>query len=187
MGTGKNKDTNRTAVVLAADRAQRLLQVGRHQEAIHHAERVLVSEPAHVGALETLAKALWHTGQYDPLLPILRRLIEINPYEPGYYSLLGAVYQSLGQCGAAVRAYARCVDCPGTEGANARERIAALQEWETGLIADLIASDIVFRAQYAQDPALACSQRGFEFHQELTAGEAWLPDHAVAASFVRPS
>ena len=184
MGTEMQRSARDIA---AADRAQRLLQAGRHADALRVAQDVLSQDPQQIGALETMAKALWHLGRFEELVRTLRRLVVLNPYEPGYHSLLGTVYQSMGQCGEAVEAFSRCATGNGTEGEMARESIAALQEWQGGLVAELLTSDPVFRAHYAQNPDLACRQRGFAFSERNSSAENWLPEQAVVSLHNRPS
>ena len=80
--------------------AEMELASGNPAGAMRHARSVLSMDCDHVGALETLAKAQWQTSTCDELLITLSRLIELNPYEPGYQVLLAGAYQSLGLCGA---------------------------------------------------------------------------------------
>lgn len=131
--------------------------------AMHHAKQALRSNSEHVGALEVLAKAQWQMSRCDELLLTLSRLIELNPYEPGYHVLLAGAYQSLGLCGEAVRAYLRAVDLgvPRTEEMDAM--IQDLRNWQASLVQDLMQSDPVFKAAYDQDPAKACLAKGFDF------------------------
>lgn len=165
--------------------AEQMLRLGRHQDAERKSRAVLGQDPEHIGALETLAKVQWHQGKFNELLPTLDRLVALNPYEPGYHSLRGAVHQALGHCGEAVKAFSRCADADGPEAAGAREQIADLQDWERFLVSQLIETDPVFRADYAHDPREACRRRGFEFVEETH--DSWMPASNVAAVWVRPS
>src|SRR5688572_26725029 len=67
--------------------AEMEMVAGNVGSAIEFAKQTLKSDPGHVGALEILAKAQWQASQCDELLLTLRKLIELNPYEPGYHSL----------------------------------------------------------------------------------------------------
>ncbi len=136
---------------------------GNANAAIEIAKQTLKSDPSHVGALEILAKAQWQASQCDELLLTLKKLIELNPYEPGYHSLLAGAYQSLGLCGEAVKAYLRAVDLGFPKSAEMDAMIEELREWQGALVAGLLATDPVFKVAYQQDPARACTDRGFDF------------------------
>lgn len=164
-------------------RAEAALRAGCFDSAILHANRVLQEDEEHIGALEVLAKALWAAGHFEAVLEAVRRLLSLNAYEPGYHALMGAAFQALGRYGDSLRAYERSGDTPG-----AREAARELQNLQAALVADLLRSDPVFRAHYAQDPDAACSARGFAFQRVQTLREPWVatPIHR-AALFVRPS
>jgi tetratricopeptide (TPR) repeat protein len=119
-------------------------------------ESVLQEDPEHVGALELLAKALWHGRQFETLMPVIARLVAANPFEPGYHALRGAALQEMGRYGDAVLSLERT-------GASGQLALAHLQEGQAGLVAALINEDPVFHAHYAQDPEGACKARGFAF------------------------
>jgi hypothetical protein len=113
----------------------------------------------------------------------LRTLIRLNPYEPGYHALRGAVYQALGRTGEAIKCFARAGNSD-TNNASVEE----LRDWQGALIATLLQDDPVFRTHYAQDPEDACRARGFEFLPEYRTGESWLAKpQAQLAAFTRPS
>ncbi len=124
--------------------AEILLARGESSACADQVRSILAEDSTHVGAMELLAKALWQTCEFEHLLPLIDRLIVLNPYEPGYHSLRGLALQALGRYGEAARALARA-----PESANA---LANLQDWQAGIIASLIQEDAVFRAAYAQDP-----------------------------------
>lgn len=164
---------------------EQLRLIGRHRDAERRARVILERDPNHIGALETLAKVQWHFSDLVGLQPTLDRLIALNPYEPGYHALRGAVLQALGRCGEAVVSYSRCIDGDSDEAANARVQISELQDWERFLVADLLERDQVFRAEYAHDPREACRKRGFEFVDQPT--EKWVPTVASVVIWARPS
>lgn len=143
--------------------AEMELVSGNVGNAIEFARQTLKDDPSHVGALEVLAKAQWQAGQCDELLLTLKRLIELNPYEPGYHSLLAGAYQSLGLCGEAVKSYLRAVDLGFPKSAEMDSMIEDLRAWQGKLVIELLATDPVFKAAYSQDPAQACADRGFDF------------------------
>jgi tetratricopeptide (TPR) repeat protein len=165
-------------------RAEFLLSSGQAREACQCARTLLKSDAAQVGALEVLAKALWQLSRHDELLATLATLVRLNPYEPGYHSLRGAVHQAQGRTGEAIKCFARATDHSET----ARASIEELRDWQGTLIADLLRDDLVFRTHYAQDAEGACRARGFEFLPDYRIGESWLAKpKAQAAAFTRPS
>ncbi len=143
--------------------AEMELVAGNVGSAIDFARQTLKDDPSHVGALEILAKAQWQAGQCDALLLTLKKLIELNPYEPGYHSLQAGAYQSLGLCGEAVKSYLRAVDLGFPKSAEMDAMIEDLRAWQGKLVAELLETDPVFKAAYQQDPAQACADRGFDF------------------------
>lgn len=164
-----------------------LLKLGRHRDAERRARAILDIDPDHIGALETLAKVQWHLGEFKALLPTLERLLALNPYEPGYHALRGASHQALGHCGEAVLAFSRCAIGDSAEASHAREQITDLHAWERYLVGELLVSDPVFRADYAQDAQGACQRRGFQFVDEVSTSDSWVPSANVAAVWARPS
>lgn len=143
--------------------AEMELVAGNASNAMEIAKLTLKRDPSHVGALEVLAKAQWQASQCDELLLTLKKLIELNPYEPGYHSLLAGAYQSLGLCGEAVKSYLRAVDLGFPKSAEMDAMIEELRSWQGSLVAELLMTDVVFKAAYQQDPAKACADRGFDF------------------------
>lgn len=90
--------------------------------------RILVNNPDHLPALEILARAQWRCRQDLAALETLARLIQLNPYEPGYHYLKGLVLQSGHQFQEARIAYERCLsmgECAETEAA--RTAISSLE------------------------------------------------------------
>ena len=169
-------------------RAEMELASGRPGGAIELAQRMLKDDPHHVGALEILAKAQWQIVKCEDLLGTLGRLIELNPYEPGYHSLQAAAYQSLGLCGQAVKSYLRAVDLGMPKSEEMVAMLEDLRAWQGSLVAGLIREDPVFRAAYEQNPALACASRGFDFAIPPETTETIIQDRQVRAmASVRPS
>jgi len=165
-------------------RAEYLLSAGDPENAILASRGILRGDPEHLGALEVLAKALWQLSRYDELLVALESMVRLNPYEPGYHGLRGAVYQALGRTGEAIKSFTRA----GADSETANAAIEELRDWQTSLIADLLRDDVVFKAHYAQDPEAACQARGFEFMPDFKPGESWLANpYAQAMAFTRPS
>lgn len=161
---------------------------GNAQSAIKFAKQALKADPSNVGALELLAKAQWQASQCDELLLTLRKLIELNPYEPGYHSLQAAAYQSLGLCGAAVQSYMRAVDLGMPKSAEMDAMIEDLRSWQGGLVAEMLRTDPVFKASYLQDRAKACADYGFDFAIPPETTEHLIREReSRAAVFARPS
>src|SRR5205085_11272165 len=77
-------------------RAEALLQNRKGLEAADLATQVLANDADHVAALEILARALWQQNRFGELIATTKRLIILDPYEPGYRLLQGAAYQCLG-------------------------------------------------------------------------------------------
>ena len=165
-------------------RAEFLLASGKPKAALSAARLILRGDASQVGALEVSAKALWQLARYDDLLATLRTLVRLNPYEPGYHALRGAVFQALGRTGEAIKSFARAAEHSETASASVEE----LRDWQGTIIADLLRDDEVFRTHYAQDPDAACRARGFEFLPDYKAKESWLAKpQAQAVVFTRPS
>jgi tetratricopeptide (TPR) repeat protein len=162
--TRENRKRRTAPLGAMLQRAQMSLGMGHWPEARSEAAEILRHDPDHVGALEVLAKALWQGAEFSPLLEVLRRLIRLNPYEPGYFSLQGAVLQAIGRYGEAVEAYERSLSALPLEAAQPiRRTLSELQEWQASLVAQLLGEDAVFRADYARAPLKACRAKGFGF------------------------
>ncbi|MBC8066451.1 MAG: hypothetical protein H7Y17_16590 [Chlorobia bacterium] len=168
--------------------AEMELVAGNPGNAIEFAKQTLKEDPSHVGALEILAKGQWQASQCDELLLTLRKLIELNPYEPGYHSLQAGAYQSLGLCGEAVKSYLRAVDLGYPKSAEMDAMIEELRSWQGSLVAELLSMDHVFKAAYTQDPAKACADRGFDFAIPPETTEHMIREReSRAVVFARPS
>ena len=165
------------------DHASSLLKFSRFPEACAVARQIVVKDPKHVGALEILVKALWQCGQHDEVLLVLRRLIVLNPYEPGYRALQGAALQCLGRYGEAARAFAQSSQLP-----SSQEALQELRSWQAGLVQEMLGTDPVFRAHYEQDPKDACLCRGFDFVEDERQMDRWLTvTQNRAELYIRPS
>lgn len=162
-------------------RAELSLKIGDAKSCASEARQILAADPTHVGAMELLAKALWQSCDFTELLPVIDRLVVLNPYEPGYHTLRGNVYQALGRYGDAVRSMER-----GTKSGD-NSAMREIQEWQADLIAVLLHEDEVFKMHYAQDPERACLDRGFAF-ESTPSSERWLSEKQMAVPlYARPS
>lgn len=84
-------------VCLAGERI--LIDMTDHdwQGAYSASMEVLKKDPSHVGALETLAQAQWHRGDFDEVVKTTTRLLQLNPYEPGYRFTRGMARMTQGR------------------------------------------------------------------------------------------
>lgn len=166
------------------------LETGNYAAAIGCARQVLDRDPNHLGGLELLARAFWRAGQFELSLDALRHLVRLNPYEPGYHYMRGGSLQALGHYGEAIRAYARCLESDSDAlRSSAAVAIRELERWQEGVIAELLVSDRVFRADYRQDPMGACNRRGFAFCAEDVHFSAQLAANRESPmeTWIRPS
>jgi cytochrome c-type biogenesis protein CcmH/NrfG len=180
----------RHARAAVLSRAEALLQVRDAWNAAVLAKAVLKVDRDHVGALEVLARALWQENRFAELIVTLKHMIRLDPYEPGYRSLLGASYQCLGMYGEAVKAFAACAAAQNQDAQRpAKLAIAEIQDWQSRLVADMLRDDPAFRAEYSRNPREACRARGFEFLSDGEAlSEPWVPDRSeLTATAARPS
>jgi hypothetical protein len=143
--------------------AERELATGNLENAIGFAKQILEFDATHVGALEVLARAQWQSSRFEELLLTLAKLVELNPYEPGYHALQACTFQCLGMCGEAVKSHMRAVDLgyPASDAMDAM--VEDLRVWQASLVDQLLQTDAVFLASYQQDPVKACADRGFDF------------------------
>ncbi|MHB8636805.1 MAG: tetratricopeptide repeat protein [Fimbriimonadaceae bacterium] len=142
--------------------AELALSSGDTALAAQYAESLIAEDPGHLPALEVLAKALWQLGDLPRLTALLDGMIRLNPYEPGYFALIGAAYQSLGRIGAAISAFGRSLELDGGKDSSIAEMLVELRRFQAYLIEGLLADDAVFRGAYRHDPVAACRTRGFE-------------------------
>ena len=156
-------------------KGEQALDKGDYAESTVQAKRVLSADPNHLGALELLARSHWRSGAYETCVDVLRHLIRLNPYEPGYHFLRAGAMQALGHYGEAVRSYSRClVSESETLRTSAAAAIRDLERWQEDVIAELIRSDRKFSAEYALEPVEACRRRGFAFAAEDVAASVQL-------------
>jgi tetratricopeptide (TPR) repeat protein len=157
--------------------AEAELRANRPAQAQRKTQRILKSDPAHAGALEVSAKALWLLGRYEPLLLATERLIQLNPYEPGYHSLRGAALQALGRFREAIRSYRRSLELGDSQ---AETSALFLEECQQALVEQMLETDEHFRDAYRRDPISACHSLGIHIRETSL--------HVDAASLsVRPS
>ena len=170
-------------------RAEALLQSRDASGAATLARRILRRDRSHVGALEVLARSQWQQQRFEDLISTTRRLIRLDPYNPGYHMLRGAAYQCLGMFGEATKAYARSSsgnDSP--DGDRSFKLIVELREWQANLLSTMLSEDPAFRAAYSRDPKAACQAKGFEFMETPPPSGAWVHEEASASvTSARPS
>ncbi len=142
--------------------AEHALAVCEPFRAVQQAESLIAQDPTHLPALEVLAKALWQIGDLPRLTAVLEGMIRLNPYEPGYFSLLGAAQQSLGRIGSAIASLSRSIELNSGKDAAVAEMLVDLRRFQATLIEDLLVHDSRFRIEYRRDPVIACRMRGFE-------------------------
>lgn len=65
--------------------------------ALKECREVLQRDPDHLGALETMAQALWQGGLYADVITTTTRLLRLNPHEPGYRYTRGMAHLSRGE------------------------------------------------------------------------------------------
>ena len=180
----RSRDADSSPFSLLA-RAEVLLQSREAVEAGKIARKILRADRTHVGALEVLARSLWQLQKFDELISITRRLIKLDPYNPGYHMLRGAAFQCLSMFGEATKAYARATASGNTADADrSMQLISELRDWQANLLSTLLEEDPAFRAAYSRDPQAACQSKGFEFVEMPP--NAWGRDNAATIS-VRPS
>lgn len=165
---------------------ERCLQQRDGKAAERLARQVLSKDHSHIAALELLAKALWQQNGFVELISVTKRLIRLDPYEPGYRLLLGAAYQCTGRYGDATRAYAAIPE-QSPEHNRSSALVAELRRWQESLVNTLLREDSTFRLEYERDPKRACASRGFEFLSLDQTRAAMLPQPEVALAAQRPS
>lgn len=143
--------------------AESASRAGDYAKAIQTLDGLLAQDKGHLPALELLARCQWRIGEYQPLVRTMQRLLAINPYEPGYHALLGSGLQSLGRYGEATAAYSRATEIPGC-----MEALNDLQSWQNALVAELYASDRIFRTRFRQNASRACAERGLRLEAPVS-------------------
>lgn len=179
---GRATEVLSESVPALVERGEGLLAQGDVASAASTLRRVLAQSPTHIGAMEALAKAYWRLSDFESLLPLIERMVALNPYEPGYHALRGGALQGLGRYGDAVRSFERSSD-PSSQAA-----IDELHAWQYQLIAALLSSDSEFQLAYARDPQAACESRGFSFAGTENRPRVRIPELIERdRSFDRPS
>jgi tetratricopeptide (TPR) repeat protein len=182
----RSRDADSSPFALLA-RAEALLQSRDAAAAATLARKILRTDRTHVGALEVLGRSLWQQQQFDELISITRRLIRLDPYNPGYHMLRGAAYQCMSMFGEATKAYARATASSNTQDADRSiQLIAELRDWQANLLSTLLEEDATFRAAYSRDPQAACQAKGFEF-VETPRHSKWVREESSATILSRPS
>jgi predicted Zn-dependent protease len=167
--------------------AQLALAASDPLAAVQHAESLIAEDPTHLPALETLAKALWQIGDLPRLSAVLNGMIRLNPYEPGYYALLGAAQQSLGLVGAAIASLARSLELNGGKDSSVAEMLVDLRRFQATIIEDLLIHDSAFRIAYRRDSVAACRARGFEIDPPVVDLSVLTQPRKAAFLAARPS
>ncbi len=166
-------------------RAEILLQSRDAAAASKIARKILRADRTHVGALEVLARSLWQLQKFEDLISVTRRLIRLDPYNPGYHMLRGAAFQCLSMFGEATKAYARATTHGNSPDADrSMQLISELRDWQANLLSTLLEEDAAFRAAYSRDPQAACQSKGFEF---IDTPRNWMRDDAALSVSARPS
>lgn len=101
------------------------------QVALKSCERLLQSDPDHLGALETLAQAQWFSGHFDDVIATTTRLLKLNPSEPGYRYTRGMAHLSKGELARASEDFRNAISQ--SNNAEFREQVncslLALERW----------------------------------------------------------
>lgn len=182
----RSRDVDSSPFALLA-RAEVLLQSRDALGASKLAKKILRADRTHVGALEVLARSLWQQQQFEDLISITRRLIRLDPYNPGYHMLRGAAFQCLSMFGEATKAYARATAHGSSPDADrSMQLISELRDWQANLLSTLLEEDPAFRVAYSRDPQAACQSKGFEF-VDMTPPNSWGRDSLAANATTRPS
>ena len=168
------------------DLAEMAMAGGNPRNALVFAQNILDTDPNHLPALELCARAQWQLGDLEPLGETIHRMIRLNPYEPGYFSLLGAVEQSRGRIGSAIQAFNRCLKLSTKPDPTAVAMLQELRKYQAVLLGTLLEEDAVFRAKYRKDPVGAARARGFEIESPAIEPRTQVQPRA-ALLFSRPS
>ncbi len=153
-----------TSCLLLAEVA---LRSGDLERAEMRCKQILKHDPGHLPALEVLAKTLWRRESYADLLSTVRSMIGLNPYEPSYHALLATALVCLNRYTEAGSAFLRSEGDP-----QCHELQIAVEAWQANAIKDLLGTDLMFRAEFARNPAEACSKRGLRFASDIEP-ESW--------------
>lgn len=84
---------------------------GHFHEALDDANRGVELDPGDAVALHQLGNVQFALGQLQPARETYLKLLRLAPGEPGAWNNLGATLETLGDSGAALRAYRRAAEC----------------------------------------------------------------------------
>lgn len=138
---------------------------GKWHEAIRLCRRILRLASDDLGTLEILAQLQWQVADCKGVLATTKRLLRLNPYEPGYLYLQGMAYQTLACYGDASRSFQRAASESGNDTfrIEVRQAISHLDTWQSDAVQRLIETDAEFRQRFLEDPNQALEERGFQF------------------------
>jgi predicted Zn-dependent protease len=71
------------------------VQAGRNEDAMKLFEAALAANPYHRDALQNLAAAYYGAKQYDRIVPVVQRLVAVDPANPDAWLLFAYAYQGL--------------------------------------------------------------------------------------------
>jgi hypothetical protein len=137
--TGRLMGHRPATVSVAADllifEARTMLTSYDWEGALEACRRVLDGDPDHVGALETMAQALWYGGQFVDVVRVTTRLLHLNPYEPGYRYTRGMASLSLGDLSSAAGDFRQAASQSNNPGfrAQVRSALEAVETWQDGI------------------------------------------------------
>lgn len=156
------------------------------QTALLLCDQILVSDPAHLPAIELKVKSQWRLGLYEPALEGLSQALALNPYDPGYHFLRGDCCQNLLRYGEALDAFERCRLGDDPElAAQAEIRLKGLEDWQSTLLDELARCEPNLVHQMNADPT-TLRDYGFRPRQaEMT--ESVRTKLASATIWARPS
>ncbi|HRI44820.1 MAG TPA: hypothetical protein PLL78_12805 [Fimbriimonadaceae bacterium] len=140
------------------------LENGDWRSALRFAHKALRGRRDALPILEVLARARWLASDYSGVLRVTKRLIALNPAEPGYRILQAMALRGLGQFSLAVTALRRCLTETTSREAQSKalEMLDELDAIQCGAIRRLHGADPTFRRAYDRDPEAACRSLGFE-------------------------
>lgn len=108
-----------------------MMQAYDWQGALEKCQRMLSVDPDHLGALETLAQAQWHGGQFNAVIATTSRLLRLNPCEPGYRYTRGMAHLSKGELALAAEDFRMAITM--SNNASFKEQVEsslhALERW----------------------------------------------------------
>lgn len=145
----------------ALDRAEIFFRTDDIRSAIEVLETESVNGADNLALLEATAQCYWKLGNFQHLEPVLRKMVSIHPYEPSYFAMLGAVLQSEGRIGEAIRSFEIADRMYDGENESIRLALATAIDYQNELIQSLGESDQQFRVSLRKSPTLTLIQYGF--------------------------